>query len=190
MSGQPNGILKRNFLLKRVGDELYLPCETLIAIKAPLLMPKAAYILCQTAAFDAASGLLSLNAPTDYILWDATAFAISKETNSAAIIAAGVTGFIILHGTQSIIDSPPKFDWKLPANADDWLPIPSPPSEAAYPTAKKTPGLPGPLPLSINEKCAIAIQALTFDKGVIRFTRFVSSQNRRNYLCHRPSRKR
>jgi hypothetical protein len=169
MENPARDILKRNFVLKRRGQDLLLPCQTIIAATAPPFVSSAAYILCQTAFFDRVSGRLSLSAPTDHIPWDARAYAISTEENSAVILAAGVKNFEILYGERPWTPLPPSYEWKLSPDAGDWRPSPStvPPAD---PASRQSTGPAQPVPLSITRAIAVPFDSLLFEQGKISFT--------------------
>ena len=61
MFEQGAAIVGRNFVLKRKGDLLYLPCKKEISCKAPPHLANSPYILCKTARFDEASRRLLLH---------------------------------------------------------------------------------------------------------------------------------
>jgi hypothetical protein len=173
MSDKRPDILDKNFLIKRVGDDLYLPCVKPISCKAPSHLPKTTYLLCRTAKFDPGSGLLSLNSPTDYGKYDESGYQLSIQANSALILSFNVQAFLILWGTLNSADLSPKYDWRDHISNADWIPAPQKRSANMGHTNGARPNPPSPPPFSINEKCMITIEDLVFGDGTISFTRFI-----------------
>lgn len=148
MSEQGFEIVGRNFVLKRKGDLLYLPCTKEISCKAPLHLANRPYILCKTARFDEASHQLLLHAPTDYGKWDENAYRISTVTNSSVILSFDVQTFDITYGSLNAAVLPYIFDWGDLHDAKDWEPEPL--KKELY--SEKGSSTPMPYRISINEK--------------------------------------
>lgn len=172
MSEQGAEIVGRNFVLKRKGDLLYLPCTKEISCKAPPHLANQPYILCKTAGFDEASRRLSLHAPTDYSRWDENAYLISTETNSSVILSFDVQTFDIPYGFLNAANLPRTFDWGDLHNAKDWEPKPLK-KEPALKYAEKASSTPRSHRISINEKWRVPIEDILFENGKASFTRFV-----------------
>lgn len=176
MSDQSHEIIGKNFLLKKVGNELYLPSTKPIFCQFPSFLSKEPYVLCRTARFDPASGLLSLNAPTDYGKYDESRYQLSVQMNSKLILTSGVKAFEILWGSPNVSDFPSKYEWKNLENADFWSPL----SQKIEPAVEHTEGAKHnhqpSLPFSIEEKCWIAIESLIFENGKVSFTRFINTR--------------
>lgn len=159
MANLPYDLQNRKFVLKRVGDELYLPCVTAIGCKAPPYVPGSAYVLCETEDLDAETGTLKLNAPTDYTPQNANSYANSVKINSQAILDAGVKAFLILYGGQHWLE-PPRYEAKPTGEGQGaGSQVPSPPQS-----------------FIISKQLPVAFASLTFDEGVIRFTQFVDTR--------------
>ena len=164
-------ILHKNFVLKRVGDQLYLPCSESIASAAPSFVGSSSYILCRTSRFLAARGLLLLDAPTSYEVLTEKAYRISIEVNSDLILSSGVKAFEILGGPPRLSHYPIKYERPKLENAEQWTPIGQEDDhEHEYAI---TPKRPVPSVFSVKEKCRIAVDAFTFGDGKMSFTHFV-----------------
>jgi hypothetical protein len=146
-------LVGRNFVLKRVGDELFLPCTAPISCKPPSYVPGSKFVYCEVTGFDHLTGELSLNNQTDYTPRDAAAYATSVRMNSDAILAAGVKSFKIYYGGSHWLGTP-FFEGNY--------------SESSNESSTHLP--PKPLPLSINKKFPIPFSALQFEKNLIRFS--------------------
>jgi len=155
MTPSGNDLLKRNFVLKRVGKELFLPCTEAIGCHAPPYVPGSAFVTCEAISFNPATGELLLNSPTDYTPKNAASYEDSVWRHSDAILAAGVKTFKILHG------------------GSHWLePVVFNPT----PAAGSAPAPPKPLAWLMDEIIPVAFTELVFDTGVIRFTKAVHTQ--------------
>lgn len=175
MSHQHYDLLKRNFILKREGHQLYLPCRTPIGSKAPPYVPASSYVCCETTRFDSDTGTLYLNAPTDYTPRNAASYATSVRMYSDAILAAGVKSFLILYGSSHWL-GPVDFE-STRSEGNKVGVFPTLPSSSKSNEMADGPSVPPkPLPLSIRVTIAIAFQDLMFDGDVIRFTRFVHTR--------------
>jgi len=174
MPDQDRGILDRNFVLKRMGDILYLPCEKEIACKAPSYLANVPYLMCKTARFDPSIGRLSLNLPTDYVRYNETAYQISIQTNSAVILSSKVESFDILYGSSSVSAyCASKYDWGNLDSNIDWTPTPQKSEQVADTTesAQSTPT--PPHRISISGEYPITIQEMTFADAKVSFTWYV-----------------
>ena len=175
MANPSYNLLKRNFVLKRIGKELFLPCRTPIGCEAPPYVPGTEYVYCEVTGFDLATGAVSLNNQTDYTPRNASSYATSVRINSDAIIAAGVKSFKIYYGGSHWLGTP-SYEREVPEHINEGTVSPTRPSIPGDGSASELSGTPKPQPFSINEIIQIAFSDLTFDKGVIRFILFVDTR--------------
>src|ERR1700744_3575121 len=106
MASLSHDLVRRNFVLKRVEDQLYLPCTVPIGCKSPPYVPGSKFVYCEVKGFDPVTGELSLNNQTDYTPRNEAAYVTSVRLNSEAILAAGVKSFKIYHGGSHWLDTP------------------------------------------------------------------------------------
>lgn len=153
MANPHHDLISRKLVLKRVKDELFLPCDQLISCKAPPYVPGSKFVYCEVFAFDPITGELSLHNQTDYSYRDSAAFATSVRMNSNTIIDAGVKSFKIYHGGTHWLETPSfeRINTEELRNVNTTLPT-------------------QPLPLSINKQFAIPFTNLQFENGQIRFS--------------------
>jgi hypothetical protein len=166
-------ILDRNFILKRIGDILYLPCEHAIWCKAPLHFPTETYVMCRTYRFDEESGRLFLACPTGRERWTEHQFRESVDINSHLILSLQVKEFVIIN--RPITTPPPSRPYKpkYDRDPDDWTPA----SGKAYPPSARNipPGPPPPVRTWVNEQRSIPIMDIEFEPGKITFSLFINS---------------
>jgi len=164
-------IINKNFVLKRIGDQLYLPCSESISSTAPSFVGNSVYILCRTSRFLAWRGLLLLDAPTSNEVLGEKAYLISVEVNSDLILSSGVKEFGILGGPSKVSHYLTKYEWPKLDNAEQWKPFAR--EDVHENEYAITPKQSVPSVFSVNEKCRIAVDAFTFGDGKMSFTHFV-----------------
>jgi hypothetical protein len=172
MPRDSHSIVERNFILKRVGEYLYLPCKNEITCKATPNLPNLPYLLCRTALFDEASGRLSLNFPS-YQRWGRNDYELSVQVNSQDILDFNVKEFEILSEFSGAAFIPYHHKPEDLISAAEWKPI-TQEIEAASPDVNDHRSNPSaPHRTSINAKWLIPIQEMRFGNGKISFTRFI-----------------
>jgi hypothetical protein len=169
MPDTPQPLIGRNFLLKRDCDHFYLPCETVITGAVPSGFAIQAYLLCRTARYDPATGVLFLDPPTDFGKYDQAKFNVSVQENSQIIQEAGVRSFVLLASQGGATSLPAAYDWGQ-INEIDWTPLPQA-REQQEDRAKQAPVL--PRHSITNQVWSIAIDTITFADKKLSFTKFM-----------------
>jgi hypothetical protein len=172
MSPQPSDLIGKNFLLKRIGDRLYLPCTKDIPGNIPPYLPPLSYYLCQTRSFDEATRQLFLAHPKSYGNYFARDYQTSIDLNSDLILAFDVQTFAILPPAAPGRNQSVPYDWGDLSKTPEWKPIQFE-NVLASKHPEDAPATPSLARFTHDEDCRIALADLRFEDGKASFTRFI-----------------
>src|SRR6185437_8587179 len=168
-------ILERNFILKRIGDDLYLPCEYAISCKVPPLFPTEIYVMCRTYRFNESLGRLYLAYPTGHERWSENFYIESTHINSELILSSNVKEFELIRPIIETSPPPRYFKPRYGEDSDEWKPTPAPVKANPQNWKFVPPDRPAPARTYINETRKIPIADLTFENGKVSFSQHINS---------------
>lgn len=167
-------IINKNFVLKKVGDFLYLPCVKQISCKVTPNLPRLPYYMCRTVGLDESSGRLLLDYPR-LEKYNEEAYAISIQVNSNVILASNIKEFEILGSTHNSSITPHKYEPKDFIDIDESksmipevVPVNThwPEKDFVSSRAERT---------VLDEKKSIPVIEIVFEDGKASFTYFINS---------------